>query len=97
MNDKCPHCGEDLPDVKWSWNKFFIGKLSNQFIAFVFASIMVWVALFSGLINGDHTTVVIIVWGASLVMFVLYGAIYKAVSNAQIKLEMQAKKELGGR
>ena len=98
MNDKCPNCGEDLPEVQWSWNKFWIGKLSNQFIAWVFSSVLVWVALFTGIVNGNHTTVVIIVWGSLSVIFVLYGAIYTAVKNAQIKLQIEAgatlKKEI---
>ena len=87
-NDKCPFCGFDL-GFQWSWTKFAIGKLSNKFLAWVFSSILVWAAMFTGIVNGDHTTVVIIVWGTLSVIFMLAGAIDTAVKNAQIKLELK--------
>ena len=81
-------------DDKWagfSWTKFWIGKLSNKFIAWVVATVLVYITLFrNGWINPESEMAILIVWGSVTFIYMLHGAIDTAVSNAKINLEGKA-------
>ena len=82
---------EEPQEEKWSWVKFFKGKLNNKFIAFnVTSAIIIWV-LASGMLMKLSVAFeigIIVVWGVAVLIYMLAGAIDNAVYNAQIKAQM---------
>ena len=77
--------------VHWSWPKFWIGKLSNKFIAWVTYMVLQFLALLSGQIPDEHIGTLLWVSAIVTFIFMLAGAIDVAVTNAQIKLSGEAK------
>ena len=82
---------KEQKDTQWSWTKFWIGKLSNKFIAFVVSTTLIFIALFhNGWTNPNSETVILIVWGAVTFIYMLHGAIDTAVANTKINAELKA-------
>ena len=78
-------------ETKWSWTKFWIGKLSNKFIAWVVSTVLVFITLFhNGWTNVNSETVILVVWGAVTFIYMLHGAIDIAVENMKISAELKA-------
>ena len=87
---------EECDDVKWSWTKFWIGKLSNKFIAFnVFTAIM-FITLFVERVEVKEPAnwILWITYGVVTIIFMLAGAIDTAVANAKISMELKAAAEM---
>lgn len=71
----------------WSWTKFWIGKLSNKFIAWVVYMTLQFIALLTKVIPEQYIGSLITWSGIVTLVFMLAGAIDIAVSNAAITLE----------
>lgn len=83
----------------WSWTEFWKGKLNNKFIAWFVYMIIQVIVIFTGKLPADQTSTIIIISAIVTVIFMLAGAIDKAVSNAQISAEFKAsmlKESKGG-
>jgi hypothetical protein len=104
---KCPNCGlcgncgrcnadKHEDEVKWSWSKFFIGKLSNKFIAWLVFTVIIFIAMFtqSSVMDVVVQRFVWIIYGAVTIIYMLSGAIDKAVGNMQIKANLSAGAKL---
>ena len=87
----CENCNTQF---KWSWAKFFKGKCSNKFIAWIAAtSVIVWII--AERLAGDTAfavfeTTALIIWGAVTVIYMLSGSIDAAVTNMKITAEIKA-------
>jgi len=88
---RCENCDTQF---KWSWAKFFKGKCSNKFIAWIAATaVIVWII--AARLAGDHSfagfeKTVLIIWGAVTFIFMLSGSIDTAVANMKISAELKA-------
>ena len=82
---------EEGKEVMWSWPKFWIGKLSNKFIAMIISTVLVFITLFhNGWTNPISEVVIIAVWGLIMFIYMLPGAMEMAVSNMKISAELKA-------
>ena len=78
---------------KWSWGKFFKGKCSNKFIAFLCIFVLVTWVMASGLIEKlsmPFEIGLISLLAATTIIFMLSGSIDTAVENAKLTLELKA-------
>lgn len=84
-------------DVKWSWPKFFIGKLGNKFFAWVMSTVLVYNLLMSdhAVTSAENEKIVLIIWGVVTVIFMLAGALDVAVSNMKMTAELKAGASIG--
>jgi len=79
------------PPVRWSWAAFFKGKCSNKFIAFLVATALASITMFSSVLKDVASQrTLIIIWGAVTIVFMLSGAIDEAVRNMKIKANFSA-------
>lgn len=78
------------PEIKWSWTKFAIGKLSNKLIAWIVYMVLQFNILSNCIVPDDQKKWVIIASAIVTVIFMLAGAIDNAVSNMKINAELKA-------
>jgi len=92
---------EDNAPKKWCWTKFVTGFLKHKLIAFIVTTAMViWIISWLMVLHGSGKPIsqslmiffyiVGGVWGISIIVFMLSGAIDNAVYNAQLKMEIKA-------
>ena len=88
--------------VKWSRNKFWIGKLKNEFIAFIITLILVMVVFLKVVfgttregtfLTSEIISLLIIVFGSgfflALIIFTLHKPISTAVASTKMSLELR--------
>jgi len=93
--DGCEKCGKagrkDAP-AKWSWAKFFKGKCSNKFIAFLVATALATITMFTAGVLHDAVSqrTLIIIWGIVTVVFMFSEDLGVAVRNMNINANFSA-------
>ncbi|MCL2381514.1 MAG: hypothetical protein FWC64_07955 [Treponema sp.] len=82
------NCKDCDTRFKWSWAKFFKGKCSNKFIAFLVATAIFAVTMFAAGVLKDAVAqrTLIIIWGVITVIFMLSGSIDKFVSGGTLSV-----------
>jgi len=95
------HHKEDDTPKKWCWTKFVTGFLKHKLIAFIVTTLMVvwiisWLMVLHDSVKPISQSLMVFfyivgsVWGVSIIVFMLSGAIDNAVYNAQLKMEIKA-------
>ena len=82
----CTKC-DDRQWEGWSWTKFWIGKLSNKFMAFLVYMVYMFLTTFT---SSSINNLVLYTSTVVTVIFMLAGAIDQAVANAKITAEFKA-------
>lgn len=76
--------------VKWSWSRFFVGKLGNKFIAWIVTTVITFTLVHNATSLSDKNAfVILIIWGIATIVFMLAGAIDVAVNNAKINADFK--------
>ena len=87
----CPHCGErHTHRFQWDWGKFFVGKISNKFIAWLVYMVFQFIAILSEKVPYEWTGYILTVSTIVTGIFMLAGAIDIAVENAKITADFKA-------
>jgi len=81
---------------KWCWVKFFKGKLSNKFIAFLASTSMIFITMFSNGILKDAVSqrTLIIIWGVVTVIYMLHDALESLISRGNLNVNVGVKKNI---
>jgi len=88
----CPGCGfEHTHKFQWDKGKFWVGKAGNIFIAWAIYMLIQMIALFTPLVKETWTGHIIIISAAVTVIFMIPGAVAKAVREAKIEIALKNK------
>jgi len=85
----CPKCGfEHTHKFIWDKGKFWVGKAGNIFIAWAVYMIIQSIALFTPIVNEKWTGHILIISAAVTLIFMIPGAVAKAVREAKIDIKV---------
>jgi len=77
---------------KWCWVKFFKGKFSNKFIAFLVSTSLIFITMFANGVLKDAVSqrTLIIIWGVVTVIYMLHNALESLISRGNLNVNVNA-------
>jgi len=88
----CPSCGlKHTHKFIWDKGKFWVGKSGNIFIAWAVYMLFQTIALFTPLVKETWTGHIIIISAAVTIIFMIPGAVSKAVREIKTEIKLTNK------